>query len=192
VTGKVYMALTNNTQRGTEGKAAADKANPRANNAFGHIIEWTEDGNNHAALGFRWEIFMLCGKPEDESTYFAGFAKDQVSMIGSPDNLAFDSRGNLWIATDGQPSSLKVTDAILGVPTEGADRGHLKQLFSAVSGAEVASLVFNPDDTALFASIQHPGEGGKLSAPTSVWPGGTSARPSVVVVTNQSGRAIGV
>ena len=192
VTGKVYMALTNNTQRGADGRAAADKANPRANNAYGHIIEWTEAGNNHAALTFKWDIFMLCGKPEDESTYFSGFDKSQVSPIGSPDNLAFDSRGNLWIATDGQPSNLKVTDAILGVPTEGADRGHLKQLFSAVAGSEVASLVFNADDTALFASVQHPGEGGKLSAPTSVWPGGTYAKPSVVVVTSQSGRAIGV
>jgi hypothetical protein len=135
---------------------------------------------------------VLCGRPEDESTSFGGFDKSQVSMIGSPDNLAFDSRGNLWIATDGQPSSLKVNDAIHGVPVEGADRGHLKQLLSAVPGAEVASLVFNSDDTALFASIQHPGEGGTLSAPTSVWPTGTYARPSLVVVTNQSGRAIGV
>ena len=191
VTGKVYAVMTNNTQRGTDGRAAADKANPRANNAFGHIIEWTEDGNDHAALSFRWEIFMLCGRPDDETAYFAGFPKDQVSPIGSPDNIAFDTRGNLWIATDGQPASLKVNDAIHGVPVEGAERGHLKQLLSAVSGAEVASLAFNADDTALFASIQHPGEGGKLSAPTSVWPTGTQARPSLVVVSSLRGGAVG-
>lgn len=190
-TGKVYMALTNNTQRGAEGRAVPDKANPRANNAFGHIIEWTEAGNDHAALSFRWEIFMLCGQPGDESTYFAGFDKSQVSPIGSPDNLAFDSRGNLWIATDGQPSNLKVNDAIHAVPVEGAERGHLKQLLSAVPGSEVASLIFNPDDTALFASVQHPGEGGKLSAPTSVWPTGTYARPSLVVVTSTRGGIVG-
>ena len=134
---------------------------------------------------------MLCGKPDDETAYFAGFDKSQVSPIGSPDNLAFDSRGNLWIATDGQPSNLKVNDAIHAVPVEGAERGHLKQLLSAVSGSEVASLVFNPDDTALFASVQHPGEGGKLSAPTSVWPTGTFARPSVVVVTSTRGGVVG-
>jgi uncharacterized protein len=191
VTGKVYAVMTNNTQRGTEGRAAADKANPRANNAFGHIVEWTEDGGDHAALSFRWEIFMLCGRPDDETAYFAGFPKDQVSPIGSPDNIAFDTRGNLWIATDGQPASLKVNDAIHGVPVEGAERGHLKQLLSAVSGAEVASLAFNADDTALFASIQHPGEGGKLSAPTSVWPTGTQARPSLVVVSSLRGGAVG-
>ena len=191
VTGKVYMALTNNTQRGTEGRAAVDTANPRAANAFGHIIEWTEDGNNHAALRFRWEIFMLCGRPDDETAYFAGFPKDQVSPIGSPDNIAFDTRGNLWIATDGQPSNLKVNDSIHGVPVEGAERGHLKQLLSAVPGAEVASLNFNTDDTALFATIQHPGEGGKLSAPTSVWPTGTHALPGVVVVTSLRGGAVG-
>ena len=191
VTGKVYMALTNNTQRGAEGRAVPDRANPRANNAFGHIIEWTEDGNDHSATGFRWEIFMLCGRPEDETTYFAGFAKDQVSPIGSPDNLSFDTRGNLWIATDGQPSNLKVNDAILGVPLEGAERGHLKQLLSGVTGCEVASLLFNSDDTALFASIQHPGEGGKLDQPTSTWPTGALARPSLIVVTRINGGPIG-
>ena len=191
VTGKVYMALTNNTQRGTEGRAAVDRANPQANNAFGHIIEWTEAGGDHAALSFRWDIFMLCGRPDDETAYFAGFPKDQVSPIGSPDNLAFDTRGNLWIATDGQPANVKVNDAVHGVPVEGAERGHLKQLLSAVPGAEVASLAFNADDTALFASIQHPGEGGKLGAPTSVWPTGTYARPSLVVVTNLRGGAVG-
>ena len=30
-----------------------------------------------------------------------------------------------------------------------------------------------PDDSALFVSIQHPGEGGKLAAPTSTFPDGT-------------------
>lgn len=191
VNGKIYMVMTNNTQRGGDERPVPDAANPRANNAFGHILEATEDGNDYTATTFRWEVFLLGGDPSDPSTYFAGFPKDQVSPIGTPDNVTFDSRGNLWIATDGQPSSLKVNDAIHAVAVDGPWRGRVMQLLSGVSGCEVASLVFNTDDQALFVSIQHPGEGGTLAQPTSVWPTGTVAIPSVVVVTRVGGGAIG-
>ena len=77
------------------------------------------------------------------------------------------------------------------MPVDGPQRGRVMQLLSGVTGAEVASLAFNTDDTALFASIQHPGEGGTLEQPTSVWPTGVVARPSVVVVTSTSGGTIG-
>jgi secreted PhoX family phosphatase len=189
-TGKVYMVMTNNTNRGVGTNPGADPPNPRASNRWGHIIEVTEAGNDPAGTAFRWEIFLLCGDPADPSTYFAGFDKSQVSKIANPDNITFDTRGNLWIATDGQPGSLGVNDAIHGVPTEGPERGHVQQLLSAVSDSEVASLELNPNDQALFASIQHPGEGGSLAAPRSTWPN-TPARPSVVVVTRDPTGPIG-
>jgi secreted PhoX family phosphatase len=191
VTGKVYAAMTNNNQRGAEGRPAPDRANPRATNNFGHIIEWAEDGGNHASTSFRWEIFLLAGPTTDETRFFAGFPKEEVSPIAAPDNIAFDTRGNLWIATDGQPSAIKVNDSIHGVATEGPERGKVKQLLSGPVGSEVASLVLNTDDTALFASIQHPGEGGKLDQPTSTWPTGSMARPAVIVVSSLRGAPIG-
>ncbi len=190
VTGKVYVVLTNNSNRGVGANAAADAANPRANNRFGHIIELTEDGGDPAGTRFHWEIFLLCGDPADPSTYFAGFDKTQVSPISSPDNITFDTRGNLWIATDGQPPTLRVNDAVHVVPTEGEERGYLRQFLSGVVGCEVASLVLTPDDGALFVSIQHPGEGGSLAVPTSTWPH-NPACPSVVVVTRERGGPIG-
>ena len=50
---------------------------------------------------------MVCGDPaKDASTYFSGFPADQVSPISCPDNVAFDSVGNLWISTDGAPSGI--------------------------------------------------------------------------------------
>jgi secreted PhoX family phosphatase len=192
VNGRVYMALTNNTRRGKEGYPGVDAANPRAENAWGHIIELTEDAGDYASTTFRWEIFILCGDPEDESTYFAGFPKEKVSAVANPDNLAFDPQGNLWISTDGQPSSLAVNDGVFAVPVDGSNRGYLRQFFSAVPGAEAASLCFTPDGTTLFVSVQHPSEGGTFEQPLTTWPG-TSAppRPSIVAIQKIGGGPIG-
>lgn len=189
---KVYLVCTNNTQRGPEGKADVDEANPRSENAFGHIIEITEDSDDHAATTFAWEIFLLAGDPADESTYFAGFPKDQVSGFANPDNIWFDVNGNLWIATDGQPGTLEVNDGVFAVPTDGPERGFVKQFFAAVLGAEVAGPSFNPDNTALFVSIQHPGEGSNYEEPSTSWPETSGPpRPTVVVIQKDDGGVIG-
>jgi len=193
VTGKVYCVMTNNTRRTAED---VDAANPRADNRHGHIIELTEDDNDHMAQTFTWEIFLLCGDPDnpDDGAYFAGFDPRLVSPISSPDNITFDLRGNLWIATDGQPSTFGKNDGIYAVPVEGPERGYVRQFLSGVPGGEMASLAFNPHNHALFCSVQHPGEGSTLAAPSSTWPDGTTPpRPSVIAVERESGgsRVIG-
>jgi len=115
-----------------------------------------------------------------------------VSSIGAPDNITFDGAGNLWIATDGQPAAIKANDGIYAVPTAGPHRGYLRQFMSSVLGAEMASLAFNTDSTALFVSVQHPGEGGTLEAPVSRWPdGGQPPHSSVVVAWSETGNPIG-
>lgn len=194
VNGKVYAIMTNNNQRGATGRPGPDSANPRVNNRFGHILEITEGGNDPTALVFRWEIFMLCGNPRNaaDNTYFAGFDRSRVSLISTPDNLVFDNRGNMWIATDGQPSSVQVNDGIFAVPVIGEDRGYVRQLLSAPVAAEVCGPEFTPNNETLFVAIQHPGEGGTLASPTSRWPDGAFARSSVVAVSRTvSGRVIG-
>jgi LPXTG-motif cell wall-anchored protein len=190
---KVYIVLTNNTQRATEGKPGTDAANPRPANKFGHIIELTEANDDYAATTFSWDIFMLCGDPKDESTYFAGFPKDKVSMIANPDNITFDLDGNMWIATDGQPGTLKVNDGFFAVPVAGPERGYLRQFFSGLPGGEVCGPEFTPDNTTLFLNIQHPGEGGTYEQPLSVWPDGTSPpRPSLLAIRADNGGRIGM
>ncbi len=193
VNGKVYLIMTNNTQRGTEGKAETDTANPRAENRYGHVIEITEGDDDAASTTFTWDIFILAGNAEDEDSYFAGFPKELVSGFACPDNITFDLQGNLWISTDGQPGTLEVNDGLFVVPTEGPDRGFVKQFFAAVEGAEVTGPVFTPDNTALFVAIQHPGEGGTFEAPTTNFPDGGNSipRPSVVVITKDDGGIIG-
>jgi secreted PhoX family phosphatase len=193
VNGKVYLVLTNNTRRGTEENPGVDEANPRPENTYGHIIEITEDGDDHAATTFAWDIFMLCGNPEDEDSYFAGFPKEKVSGIACPDNITFDINGNLWISTDGQPGTLEVNDGLFATPVDGPERGYLKQFFAVVTGAECSGPAFNPDNTALFIAIQHPGEGGTFEEQISHWPDGGDMppRPTVVVVTKNDGGPIG-
>jgi len=194
VNGKVYLALTNNTSRTDLNK---DKANPRASNRWGHIIEITEDNGDHTAVKFFWEIFILCGDGNNPAhgAFFAGYDPKKVSALAAPDNITFDSKGNLWIATDGQPGVIGGNDGIYAVPTDGTERGFIRQLCSTVVGAESASLVFNPDDTTLFVTVQHPGEGGKWSDNprelTSTFPdGGAPNKPAIITISKASGNPV--
>ncbi|MGO1886231.1 MAG: PhoX family protein, partial [Citricoccus sp.] len=90
VTGKVYMALTNNSQRDAD---AIDEANPVPGNRDGHVIEMIERRGDHTSERFNWNILFLAGDPNQEGNhaYFDGVPLDQVSPISCPDNLAFDS-----------------------------------------------------------------------------------------------------
>lgn len=185
VTGKVYVALTNNT-----GRQAGDEnaANPRAPNPMGHIVEIVEDGDDNGAGTFSWQIFMLCGDPADEAqqTFFAGFDRSRVSKIANPDNLAFDRFGNMLIATDGQPGRVDINDGIFFVPTEGPQRGYNRQLFSGVVGAECASVILNTAGDLMLVSVQHPGEGGSRMERVSSFGGPVVNRPTVVSVTRMA------
>jgi secreted PhoX family phosphatase len=187
---RVYVALTNNSRRTADD---LNGPNPRAENAWGQILELSERGGDLGATRFQWEIFLLCGEPSDPSTYFAGFNKDQVSPIGCPDNVLFDNFGNLWIDTDGQPSSIKKNDSLMAVPTAGPDRGKVQAFLNAPPGAEVTGAEFTPDNQAVFVNIQHPGEAGEgPDNPQSLWPDGVwPALPSLVVVTKIGGGRIG-
>ena len=190
---RVYIALTNNTRRGTDGYDPVDSANPRGPNTHGHILELTENGGDAAARRFTWDIFILCGDPSDaeQETYFAGFDKSELDSISAPDNLAIDANGNLWISTDGQPSKLGQADAIYVVPTAGPERGRIRRFMTGVPAGEMAGPEFTPDFATLFVSVQHPGESGGLDEPTSTWPDGDFPRPSVVAAYKDDGGVVG-
>jgi len=214
-TGRIYVACTRNEQRtaaaghlmyaGREVECGTDRANPRGANPFGHIIEIREAGDDHTAREFSWEVFLLGGDPaggrlvtdltqvRQDSTYFAGYAHaDQLSPIGSPDNIGFDRSGNLWIVTDG-PQPRNTNDGCYACPTAGPQRGRLQQFMSGPVGAEICGCQFSPDGETLFLGIQHPGEGGSVTEPRSHWPDGpgTQPRPSVIAVTREGGGTVG-
>ncbi|MFD7133789.1 PhoX family protein [Streptomyces sp. NPDC059894] len=192
VTGKVYVALTNNSNRGVGSNAKADEANPRNANKHGHVLELTERRNRAEATEFAWSLFLVAGDPEDPATYFAGFPKDSVSPISCPDNVAFDPHGNLWISTDG--AQLGSHDGLFGVATRGARRGELKQFLTVPTGAETCGPLIQ--DRRVLVAVQHPGEvdGASVEKPASTWPDGAGkiVRPAVVAVWRQDGEDIGV
>ncbi len=156
-TGKVYVMLSNNTTRAAD---AADAANPRGPNAFGHIIELIEPEGNFAALRTRWEILVRGGNPA-ESAHQASWnpATTANGWLASPDNGAVDPQGRLWVSSDqGEKILLSGTcDGLWGVETEGPLRGMGKMFFRCPVGAELTGPQFSDDGETLFVAVQHPG-----------------------------------
>nr|WIE92230.1 PhoX family phosphatase [Mesorhizobium sp. WSM4875] len=202
--GKVYVMLTNNFKRKAD---QVDAANPRAANAFGHIIEIVEDGGDFAATKGKWEVLLKCGDPSvaDVGATFST-ATTANGWFGMPDNCAVDSAGRLWVATDGQgPKATGRTDGLWAVDTEGAARATSKLFFRVPIGAEMCGPLFAPDDQTAFVAVQHPGDGGEdweafgrpsyYEDPSTRWPDfkpDMPVRPAVVAITKQGGGKIAV
>ena len=197
--GDVYFCLTNNTRRSS---GQVDAANPRAGNATGHIIRWTEAGSNPAALHFGWDIFLLSGGP-DASLGPDGNPLDADSSHASPDGLWFDASGLLWIQTDMSGSQLLGSDGQLSgsfgnnqMLVANPATGEIKRFLVGPVGCEVTGVVSTPDRRTLFVNIQHPGEQGPIPdgrSYSSNWPDGGDARPrsSTVIITKDDGGIIG-
>ena len=196
-TNRVYVMLTNNTRRKED---QVDAANPRANNAFGHIVEMMPEGGNHAATAFTWEVLVKCGDPS-VAAVGATFSSETTKngWFGMPDNCAIDSQGRLWISTDG--NNAKATgraDGLWALETEGELRGTSRHFFRVPLGAEMCGPCFTPNDETLFLAVQHPGEAeegapASFETPATRWPDfkdGVPPRPSVLVVTRQGGGKI--
>ncbi len=169
VNGKIYVACTNNTDRGKPGKEGATEPNPRNANKNGHVVEITEDGGDHTGTTFTWDLILICGDSASAGTYFGGWT-GPVSPIACPDNVAFDSEGNLWIATDGQPSAIQLADGLFKVPVAGPERGRVQQFLAVPAGAETCGPVIHDRDGSVFVAVQHPGEDGTWEVPQSFFP----------------------
>ncbi|TCP54652.1 hypothetical protein EV586_104273 [Tumebacillus sp. BK434] len=160
----IFIAHTNNDNHG---------------NIHGHITRFFEKDNDLGALEFDFEIFAAGGRQ-------SGFS--------APDNLTFDSNGNLWTVTDISGSSLNKgvhthfgNNGLYVIPTVGKNAGEAMQFASAPVESELTGPSFTPDETTLFLSVQHPGEQTKeVNKPTSMWPhrkGDSQPRPAVVAIT---------
>ncbi len=199
--GWVYCTLTNNSQRGSEGRPGVDAANPRANNVMGQIIRWKEDGDFDGE-GFEWNHLMLAGDPANPR------AEAQGNVLGdafsSPDTIAFCPRGLLWIGTDmstgamnkGEVQRLGNNQLLVCNPATGETRRFL----SGPVNCEITGACWTPDGRTLFINVQHPGESpGSRSDPAtptrySTWPEGPGAarpRSATVAIRRLDGGVVG-
>ena len=194
ITKSVFVALTYNERRGQSGQPGTDRANPRQLNHMGHIIEIKEQNNDPASTKFTWVMAMLCGDPratdENRKLYIYGQpAKETTPAISAPDNFAFDKLGNVWIATDGNPSKNRLAKND-GVYTLNIYTKELKMFLSGAPGCEVCGPEFSEDYKTFFCTIQHPGEDGA----NTKWPylndGVVVPRPSVIQVQRNDGKEV--
>jgi uncharacterized protein len=228
---EVYCTLTNNNRRGSsttpssnaaDGSTAAasarpavDAANPRANNLYGHIIRWREDGRSVAATTFTWDLFVQCGDTRTTKTPASQFVGNIVDMpdgsadYGAPDGLWFDPFGRLWVQTDQQGDARGDWVNIGSNVMVCADpnTGETRRFLTSPPNCEVTGVTMTPDGKTMFVGIQHPGEDTTAAAPTqfSNWPAsqwpvradgvtplpGGRPRSSVVVITKDDGGIVG-
>ena len=193
---ELYCALTNNKNRGVKPNAGGDLTpaegpNPREKNNYGQIVRWRPNGGDHTADGFAWDLYVLAGNPDVHSDTYAGSQNVTPSnMFNSPDGLAFDSNGLLWIQTDGNYSNEKDfagqgnNQMLAGDPVT----GEIRRFLVGPKECEITGLCWSPDRRAMFVGIQHPGEDGN-----SHWPDGAGSVPrsAIITVTREDGGIIG-
>jgi secreted PhoX family phosphatase len=161
--GSLYVALTNNLTHG---------------NFYGQLVRLIEDRDDPEGTTFRFEVF-LAGGPQ--------------CGLACPDNLIFDRKGNLWVATDISGAKLNkppyasfANNGMFLVPTSGPAAGDAYQFASGPVECELTGPWFTENGDTLFLSVQHPGErSARYDAPTSRWPNGGDDEPrsSVVAIT---------
>ena len=188
--GSVFVSLTNNTTDGIF-------------DSHGSVRRLREKNNDPEALEFNWRDYAA-GGPTGAAVGTEGFS--------SPDNLVFDTAGNLWVVTDISSSKLNKANeyayhknnALFFVPTSGPNKGIAFRFANGPVECELTGPYFSPDGKNLFVNVQHPGETtgetstgqgvfGQEATYTSWWPEGnktaddnpSTPRPSTVVITRE-------
>ncbi|MDF3416476.1 PhoX family phosphatase [Sulfitobacter sp. M57] len=188
---EAYCALTNNKNRGVKPNAGGDATpvggpNPRETNKFGQIVRWRPMSEDHGSDRFTWDLYVMAGNPTAYNNIYAGSENiTEGNMFNSPDGMAFDTTGMLWIQTDGNDSNEGDFEGqgnnqmLVGNP----ETGEIARFLTAPKGAEVTGLCWSLDRKVAFVGIQHPG---------ASWPDGNGKpRSSVIAVWRDNGDTIG-
>ena len=190
--GQVYCTRTNNVKRGEEGQPAGGP-NPREKNLYGQILRWRETEDDHGAMSFDWDLFVVAGNPSVHPNDAKGGSSNITpqNMFNSPDGLGFDPDGRLWILTDGDYSNSGDFAGMGNNQMLCADplSGEIRRFMVGPVACEVTGIAFAPDQRTLFVGIQHPGETGGSTFPEHL-PNG-KPRSSVMAITREDGGIIG-
>ena len=191
----------------------SQKGNPN-----GHIIRWREAGGDPAATTFAWDIYLF-GAEAGAAANVNLSGLTAVNDFSSPDGLWFDQNGMLWIQTDdgaytdvtncmmlaavpGKVGDGSAATAAGGTPTikgANATEATVRRFLVGPKQCEVTGIAMTPDRKTMFVNIQHPGEDGSLTSPTSAWPASQTdaastkrPRSATVVITRTNGGEIAV
>jgi len=180
---EVYATLTNNHKRGHAHPINA--ANPRQDNHHGQIIRWREQGADVTATCFTWDLFLLAGEAQGgHPDHLTGTINGDI--FSSPDGLAFDAAGRLWIETDYDDrdplmQNMGCNQLLCADPQS----REVRRFLVGPRGCEITGITFTPDQRTLWVNIQHP----KISYPAS--DGVTRPRSTTVMITKEDGGVIG-
>ena len=139
------------TAGGADGDGMADPAifqGPQGQSSwpYGWVMR-LQDG----ATGFRWQMVATGGTPWQGGMGFS-----------NPDNLAIDSRGNVWMVTDRSSSSSSLdvfgNNSCWLLPASGPAAGEAVLFATGPMECELTGPCFDPAETTLFLAVQHPGE----------------------------------
>lgn len=171
--GTLFIAFTSGTSGNDGGPDKAIFIGPDGEKEYeaGWIMKLNEVEDDPAALTFNWAMVGNGGEPTDGGLGFA-----------NPDNLAFDSRGDLWVVTDmstgvqnktipaqrrdesGEPIvgkgllGLYGNNSLWKISLSGEDAGTAKMFAYGPMECELTGPVFVGDSATLFIAAQHPGE----------------------------------
>ncbi|HKL69642.1 PhoX family phosphatase [Salibaculum sp.] len=184
-----YCCLTNNRNRGVKANAGGDETpvggpNPREVNHYGQIVRWMPHGDDHAADTFDWDLYVMAGNPTVHDDAYAGSSNITTgNMFNSPDGMAFDSTGLVWIQTDGDDDNagdfagMGNNQMLVGDPVT----GEIARFMTGPNGCEVTGLCWSNDRRTMFVGIQHPG---------GSWPDGEGLPRSSVIAVKREDNAI--
>ena len=171
--GTLFIAFTSGASGSDGGPDKTVFVGPNGETEYeaGWVMKLSEAENDPAAIAFTWDMLANGGEPTDGGMGFA-----------NPDNLAFDSQGDLWVVTDmstgghnnavpakrvdesGEPIVGKGLLGIYGnnslwkIALSGEEAGTAKMFAYGPMECELTGPVFTEDSSTLFLAAQHPGE----------------------------------
>ena len=195
---EAYCCLTNNKNRGVKPNKGGDETtlngvNPREANKYGQIVRWIPDNRDHTDAKFKWDLFVLAGNPMIKEGLEAGSKNINAgNMFNSPDGIIFDSKGLLWIQTDGKYSNegdfegMGNNQMLVG----DTESGEIRRFLVGPREAEITGAAWTADRKTMFVGIQHPGEKG--TGESHFPDGGDSVpRSAVIAISREDGGLIG-